>query len=182
MRLKILGLISLAAVLLAHGVTEVHAAPFGSAEEAAFVEAQSYWGGAAPTRCSSITREVVPPGSLDGPDAADSVGRATMPEPGTVVPCGVWIVSGLRPCKLRYVMAHEYGHLLGYGHTEEPENVMNPLSGQAPFCRAEVAREEATEDRRDFALLRRECRRESHPRERRACWRSIRQIRREVSY
>lgn len=90
------------------------AAGFGPAEETAWEEAQAYWK-ATPTLCSSLSREVVPAGSLDGPEVG-VLGRASQPEAPTA--CSIRIVEGLSGTDLCAVMTHEYGHLLGYSHAD----------------------------------------------------------------
>lgn len=90
------------------------AAPFGPAEETAWAEAQAYWQ-ATPTLCTSISAEVVPVGSLDGPEVG-VLGRASEPEAPTA--CSIRIVAGMTGVDLCAVMTHEYGHLLGYSHAD----------------------------------------------------------------
>lgn len=91
--------------------------PFGPEEEAAWTQAEAYWG-RQPTLCTSITKEVVAQGALDGPDApGGAAGRAT--QPNAPMECGIWIEEGLGP-NLCGVIRHEYSHLLGYSH-QDPE-------------------------------------------------------------
>lgn len=104
------------------GVSFGPSRPFGPEEEAAFHQAEVYWG-AQPVLCTSLTKEVVATEALNGPDTPLPVaGRATQPEYSTR--CGIWIEEKLGAV-LCSVMRHEYGHLLGYAH-EDPEMAQLP--------------------------------------------------------
>lgn len=128
----------LAVVVLTVAATPVHAQPFSVEADQAFSEAEAWWG-RQPEGCSSITKELVAPGSLDDAEGSHA-GEATVPPkaelpPGFLpipanlpkVPCEVWIVEGLTRVSLCSVMRHEYGHLLGYQHSD-------PAMAQLPPC------------------------------------------------
>jgi hypothetical protein len=117
MRLRIL---AIALMALAFPVSAA-AAPFGPVEDQAYMEADAFWG-ASPTRCGTVTKEVVPYGSLDAASGEEAtLGMASQPPVGSSqIDCEIWVVEGMIEPTLSFIMRHEYGHLLGYGH-EDPE-------------------------------------------------------------
>lgn len=158
-------LVTLAAVLVL--AVPAGAAPFGPAEEAAWAEAEAYWG-VAPALCTTITKEVVPPGSL----GVDVQGRAT--QPTYPQPCGVWIVEGLGEA-LCGTVAHEFGHLLGHGH-EDPELANMRACGLVVLPDVEVERRQAWEFWRESRSECREARGPYRPK----CWRALRASRQHI--
>jgi hypothetical protein len=147
----------LAAVLLALGASGARAAPFGPAEEQAYAEAEAFWG-REPTLCTTIRKEVVPPGSID------AFGEATMPT--GPMPCELLIAEGLSGEFLCSIVRHEYGHLLGLDH---PEMMSLPACGSTGVLGEDVLRRQGWEEWRE---TRDECRgaRGSY---RPKCWRQL---------
>lgn len=146
---KILGL---AAVLLAVVVLSsvAQAAPFGLAEDQAYEEAKAWWGrDPIPTLCTSVEKELFPPGTITD-DQGSVDGQATAPGAGlplgfypVAAPCVLRIAEGLAPDRLCTVMRHEFGHLLGYEHSDPELANMPPCESQTPS-----ASEEAEAERR----------------------------------
>jgi len=172
-------LLVLAAVLLAVGVAEATAAPFTPALEADYAFAAAWWG-ATPTGCSSVTREMVPWAQIE------ANGQATQPSPWAApAPCVFVIAEDLAPpCLERETVLHEYGHLLGYSHNEEPASIMNAQQLPGFLCREEreaLARRNQEEGAALFRhRLKREVRRCRHLRpskHRQECWLGVRQER-----
>lgn len=162
----------IAATLLAVVAPAACADPFGPAEEAAYQQAEAFWQ-RQPTNCTSIAKEV---GVLaGGEDSWASVPSA----PG---PCRIEVAPGLSPPWLCEVMTHEYGHLLGLGHSTDPADVMYPVLGAlaSPICAALAAAEARVAARRqawsEWRERRAGCRAARGPYERR-CWREVRRRR-----
>jgi hypothetical protein len=98
------------------------AAPFTPQMDYAYRLALQHWG-AEPTGCTSIDFEIVD-------DMPDREGEATQPDPGERIPCHMYIGRKLAspPWFIRMcaVVRHEVGHLLGFGHSEDPRSIMYP--------------------------------------------------------
>lgn len=156
-------ILSVVALMLALGSpAAATAAPFGPAEEQAWAEAIIYWQ-RAPTLCTSITREVVEPASLE------TAGWATIPS--APQPCLVLVRSGLPPQELCWVVRHEYAHLLGLDH-DDPELATLPACGvpgyEAPSEEA-IARDQAWQLWREWAG---ECKLKASGKQRKHCWKA----------
>jgi hypothetical protein len=136
-------LIVIAALLVAMVVpmATAQAAPFPPRLNFAYNLATDYWG-ETPQACASIDKEVVPAGSLGNPLTGFAIsGRATQPpidaSPGSV-DCVLWIDRAYaEPIifdLLCAVMVHDVGHLLGKGHSEDPNDVMNESIPVPEMC------------------------------------------------
>jgi hypothetical protein len=145
------------------------AQPFDPPAQADFVAALGWWGVTSFPNCSSLTMEMVPPGSLGA-----AAGKATQPA-GTPVPCHLWIIEGMPQCEEQGVLDHEVGHLLGYGHSPDPGSIMNPdehllcEQEEVQEARAIFARRIAAE-RRHYRRFVRHCRLLLANDRRHRCW------------
>lgn len=161
-------LATLAGALLL-GAPAAQAAPFGAAEQAAYQQAEAFWQ-RQPTSCTSVTQEV-------GIVRSGERGWATVPAaPG---PCRIVVAPGLSAPWLCEVMTHEYGHLLGLGHSSDPADAMYPEMAAlaSPICAALASAEARSLARRqawsEWHEARAACREARGPYERR-CWRKLR--------
>lgn len=101
--------------------SSVQGAPFSPGLEYAYRLSLHYWGGA-PANCTSIDFEIVPDDSLED----HAAGMATIPvEPE---PCFLYVSRFLaKPNVWGFacgVILHEAGHLHGFEHSPDPDNVM----------------------------------------------------------
>jgi hypothetical protein len=135
--LDIKRLLALACVL-ASGVPAVaradHGKPFMNGTLADYFEiAQAHWGGSLP-QCTTGDGQAIPVHAVlyDHPDPEVT---ASADQPG----CRIWLDRDWWPARPSRgdctVIAHEWGHLLGYGHSHDRNDLMfaQPLSG-APGC------------------------------------------------
>jgi hypothetical protein len=90
------------------------------------------------------------------------------------------VLTGLPPCAEVEVVRHEVGHLLGLGHTADPNSTM--YGGHDRERWPECVRQEAAADLATYEVwLAKEVRRCRHRRVRRAiCFAGVRSIRGEV--
>lgn len=133
-KMKVAGAV-LALLALLAVPTEAHARPFNELDEAIYLEALAYWGVDSPPACATVAAsvEALP---------ADRRGEATKPPPDArEIACILRISDAISTCEERSVMRHEVGHLLGYGHSEDPASFMHSPSPNV-FCVTEE--EEAT--------------------------------------
>jgi hypothetical protein len=126
----------LAGILAGTAQARVVAPPPGGWGAAEFEAAKSYWGGAEPVMCSTlrITFDTATVGHEAAADATTPVQFGT--------PCVMDIrraVPGWRSQLLQCLsVVHEYGHLLGYGHSPERSSIMYhellPKIQRVPQC------------------------------------------------
>jgi hypothetical protein len=121
----------LAAPTVAHAD---HGEPYKNRDLETYLEiAQAHWDAAAPT-CPGPAGERIPPHAVlyDNPNP-DVV--ATAEQPG----CRIWLDRDFWPAPpSRFactIIAHEWGHLLGHGHSRDEHDLMHaqPFEG-APGC------------------------------------------------
>lgn len=130
----ILGLAALALAVPASAAGR----PFDAEDSAIYAEALAYWGATAPPACATVTASVVP---LPAPLA----GLATEPEPEEVgLGCTLEIDDSIPRCEERAVMRHEVGHLLGLGHSPDPDSFMHAPPPNV-FCEAEAEEAQGAE-------------------------------------
>lgn len=129
-------LLAILMMLMLIGAESVQAVPFDEQEMAVYQEALVWWG-ATPAGCSGIDFQTVARTELQ----ANALGEATQPEPGEYKLCKLWVADDLESCELPAIMRHEVGHLLGYGHSPDPDNIMYPAPPQW-WCTAEQLRRE----------------------------------------
>lgn len=110
-----------ASVALAAPIAQAAPAPFTPAMEADYAYAAEWWGAPEPTGCWGVERLAVTAAELP----PNVLGRATQPE-DELVDCTIEVRDDLVACTQREVMLHEYGHLLGHGHSTDPTNIMYP--------------------------------------------------------
>lgn len=104
-----------------------------------FAAAQAHWGGPVPTcMVNGVTPIAVHAILYDDPDPAVA---ARAEQPG----CRIWLDRQLwhemRPLEACTVVVHEWGHLLGYGHVDDPLDVMAEFPSRPPAECAAMRRE-----------------------------------------
>lgn len=131
-------LIALAALTCA---STAQAAPFTPELEADYAAAEAWWG-AQPIGCSSVTKELVPAGAI----GEGIAGHATQPHGWPLEECVIAIAEGpwWKPCVLQEVVDHEYGHLLGFGHSEDPNSIMWAGAVHGVICGVEPTTADVT--------------------------------------
>lgn len=151
----------------------VVASPFTPQMEASYRRALTAWGTpGGPPSCATVNREVVPVKTLG------AAGRATVPEaPGTEC---VLLLSDVpfASCQTYEILLHEVGHLLGYGHSRDPDSIMFGGGMGAYYCEYEAMqhlRHRLKRDRRRCGVIKVNLRRwrclQGAHRERRALYR-----------
>jgi hypothetical protein len=83
--------------------------------------AAAYWQQPIPPQCTSTTVSSV----TTLPSRV--LGEATESEPNVVGPCTMVIARGMDPRLRCLVVAHEYGHWLGFAHSADRHNPMFPV-------------------------------------------------------
>lgn len=123
MRSRFYGALIMAVTLVATLPDGALARPFNATEQGAFEFALGWWRVSAPPTCSSVTLEV---GSVM---TADRDAQATQPQLNVPpVPCTLTLNGYVHwDRQWEYLCAtliHETGHLLGFGHSDDPFDVM----------------------------------------------------------
>lgn len=95
-----------------------------------FGKAQEHWGGPVPSCVmNGVTTVPVHAVLYDDPEP-DVAARADQPG------CRLWLDrsswSGMRPVEACTIVVHEWGHLLGHGHVDDPLGLMAEMPRRAP--------------------------------------------------
>lgn len=109
--------LALAAAILAALLAPATASALPGTLAEDIVIAEAFWG-RQPEQCSTVEWGWLPP------TTTGRGGEATRPEPGYYGPCTVRMLEGMPIDYLCAGVVHEYGHLLGEGHSEDPASVM----------------------------------------------------------
>lgn len=109
------------------GSAPAHAFPPTPAMQADLAFAELWWG-QQPEGCTTRTLVAVPQEVLGSNAGAAVYGRATQPEGSARGPCVMELASdvSIPACLAAEVVLHEYGHWLGYDHTDDATSIMHP--------------------------------------------------------
>lgn len=172
--------------VMAFAVPRAVAAALTPEQESAYQEAVAFWGvwPDGPPACATVIREAVSEAEIGG-----MAGNATQPHPGeSGLVCHLRVAVELLPCDMRAVMRHEVGHLLGYGHSTDPDNVMyahyqdpacTPLDSEIAHLKNEIRfyRHEVREARGHVRRGIHRCHRFIRRRRKQHCWEEVRAYR-----
>ena len=119
-----IALVAIFGLLLA---VRAEAAPLTPELETDYSSALAWWGVVSPPQCASVTAELLPTDPFSAQDGIDAAARATQPKPGeTEVACHLYVFEPVSSgCVEEMVIRHEVGHLLGYGHSKDPDSIMH---------------------------------------------------------
>jgi hypothetical protein len=121
-------------------VDRAQARPFGPSEKAMYWLAVDYWGGKEPPLCDRIVLQVAEPINM----FPGYLGESNQPrsrEEICVSNISTTVIDRNDPYITCRVIVHEVGHLLGYGHSDDPADVMYAYLMEetpAPFCSEEA--------------------------------------------
>jgi hypothetical protein len=151
--MKRLLLLGMALFLL--GTASAQARPFGPVEEADYAYAQAFWGVQSPPLCGEVVKTVEPP-------ATGTTADATMPTSLTsrcVMQVSEEPVESNGPGIVCIAIIHEFGHLLGLGHSADPGSVMypEPATSLVPYCQEQEEAAEAAWNERFWTHFRKHC-------------------------
>jgi hypothetical protein len=138
--LSVLAVCLVASLALASGAQADE--PFNPTLEAEYAAALAFWGVSSPPQCEEVRRLVMPtdPGSTVAGEG--SAAASTQPAPGVIYAwCELNVFADNFPtgaCVQQEAINHEVGHLLGYGHSEDPTNIMYPSLQPWVWCPAEI--------------------------------------------
>lgn len=146
-RLYLAALIAAFVIAALCGATGAKAASPVQELEADYPAALAWWGVASPPLCASVTLGV----EATDPYGEGAIARATQPESAGIA-CRLTILEDqwatLPTCGRTDTIRHEVGHLLGYGHSSDPDNVMYPVEDLSKgACAVELRREWRREQR-----------------------------------
>lgn len=135
MRPKRVALALVVGVLAVLPVGQAKAAPFTPHLESLYRVAVDYWG-QEPTNCTSLDRQIVDDGWLQTVYPNPHAGPARATEAKSPQPCILYVERSVaspdavgEACA---IMIHDFGHLLGYSHNNDPTDVMNGIALTMP--------------------------------------------------
>lgn len=151
--------------------------PFTPELEADYQAALAWWGVETAPQCASVTREIV---TAVDPWGEGVAGRTTRPMLGeTGVACSITFYEPAfaeqfgAGCGREAALRHEVGHLLGYGHTDDPRDIMSAAGLNIYACPRPI---EDLRMRRQILVVEYCVRREPGTVAARLCWAKSRRL------
>ena len=138
--LALIGVLAVGLIACLSLASRAQAEPFTPTLESEYAAALAFWGASSPPQCEEVRLDVLPtdPGSTVAGEGAAAA--ATQPEPGVIYAwCELHVFADEFPtghCLQQEAMDHEVGHLFGYGHSEDVDNIMYPSLQPRVWCPA----------------------------------------------
>lgn len=108
--------------------------PFSYEMEQDYAFAELWWEQGAPP-CEEVEKISFTYGTLPGQfGVGEAWGEASTTHGVVQHKCRIQISQGLTICQTYAVMIHEFGHLLGYHHSTDPNNIMYPVIEAQLVC------------------------------------------------
>jgi hypothetical protein len=132
--LALIGVLAVSLIACLSLASRAQAEPFTPTLESEYAAALAFWGASSPPQCEEVRLDVLP----TDPGSTGAAAAATQPAPGVIYAwCELNVFADEFPtghCLQQEAMDHEVGHLFGYGHSEDVDNIMYPSLQPQIWC------------------------------------------------